>query len=1434
MPDPPALSYADGSQDTVDTNTVNTSTIVDNSEIVCTPTGSVEVSTQSFEPSTSDEENRNDVEKGESPPSRRDMVRYRRSKTVDTEGQAGEPLISNDDDNRKSPILQLPLPPSSDGMRKRTSFGSANSTPSKATVLARKAERYSSLKKRKGPNGLLNRLFCSTPPGAEGTGSFESDLESKRRAPSPRRSPRSAKRESVPSDDEGDCGDCLKLVSGAKESVTLHDAEKVRCTIQDTISELGCGPSTLPSPAVVNKKYGKLDSCASCDESLCFSLPEVRIVGDAAIGSSGRKQKGAAHRGKPHPTDDDSIAAPKTKLSMSCTDDIASPSKKIQPKKSKSKRKRVKTPGGLVIPSPFTHSGTGVFPNTSDNYHARASLHKSPPRPNNKGTRKSSSPKSSSKRNKDRSPMGMSLTMSTVSTADTSQTSGSGKTTEDTPIPLEMIQIQSNDEDLSPVPEVSVSKEKSGEDDQPNTSAGSQDSLRDSDKELARVQDELRDELLETDKDAVAVQGSKLISQTQEATKSDDSSLKTTNEGQVVSELQEQVELANRLARMRLQEIERLEKTMDAMRERQVEDSDLQRMKERLDTIQQDKVNAVEQAKREMQLLMEQKLEAMKTGNAVAANQSPAETKQEEKKEEDVDEQFLTTSSSKTSGEPSPEGDGKSVHARIPKKQEDETDLEGKSSSGSDIMIMKSSKDEGVELMRVRREDKKQDVHSTPSIDSVNTKSTTVDGITSSISKGRQKGQLVDQEKESLRSQILLLEEQASVVVAEHERALSELRRSSETEIERVMAEMEARMQKQIDKERELKESLSAANSREKEDLLEKIDLLQSEKTTDRSVGLREVQRKEDLVRKIEAMEQKEKEQVDLHQQALNDLRNKNELELRKLRDQIDALAASQSESFDDDDAKQRAVDLKKENHVLYTRLEATVAEMNAALQQERSKNSQAKEAIATLENQVEAKTKEHCRELEETENALKSEISKLKGDLEARCAVEEAMQITSNENEMLKEQIERAKEESRSALDKLQHEHEEKFLEIQQEHAQKLDAAADAGVRRLVEAEASHKTQLEEIETKKIQEVENAIEEHRKAEQDLATKLSEIEKDYELRQTKLNEKLVLASKGSSARVTALEEELQNKEKMLSQLQADKEAIEATSKLELAEALALVSDKNKKFQEVTDVHNKQFEDLLSQLDLVEAEHKGVLAGKEKDLSEKDVFISGLRVQLQEAQNKVQELQRNLVIEEERSFQLQRTCSELEVQLKSAKSELLEMSESHDAFIKKAAIAQEKACEDAREEMIEKAEIQFQQANEHYIALRKQYDESQRKLEKCEGDIRQAKNRAERILKEKESREVDLKAEMAALKATIAKTESDTAQQWKKFRRELDEACQSSRDFESKAAQEEMNNRKLEDRVSRVEALNAKLQQEYDEMKAVSEELMAIVEGHEPS
>ena len=622
--------------------------------------------------------------------------------------------------------------------------------------------------------------------------------------------------------------------------------------------------------------------------------------------------------------------------------------------------------------------------------------------------------------------------------------------------------------------------------------------------------------------------------------------------------------------------------------------------------------------------------------------------------------------------------------------------------------------------------------------------------------------ELHEREKESLRSQIYTLEEQLTKSNQVHECSLNQLRLASETELIQVKKDMENRLEHHMIKERELKDTLFNVDSRDKEELLEMIEHLEAEKKADRNGGLREVQKKEDLLQRISALEKVEKELVTSHDLALQDVRNKSEGEIRKLKNELE-------KQRDERIAKERELHLAISETSSFEKEELLekIDKLESKLAGERSGAVLIKMKISNLEKELKAEEKKHNEEIQELRSTTDAEVKRLEKELEVLTALQAETKVVTIERDSLLEQVQELR------------------IEIEQERS---DYDLELGKLR--------KQHTEEVESIK---------------KNAATDLETVQKEAKQKAAEAVQEFEIVSKRSSG-----------------------DQSEWRTKVEELEAKAKTSqdDYEHKLLQVSKDHTMQLDELLQQLDLVEAEHKEKMTQKEGSTFEKDAIIKALGMQLAEAENRTIEIDaaHKKLTEEASLAREEATTAAQEVE--TMKAALDKAKASHENFMAGEVERQERACEEAREEMIERAEVQFKSANDLYVKLKKEYDASIAKVDRLESELKEAKRSIEAAKNEQEDCVADLKADVAQLKALNAKTESDSAQRAKEYRREMESLLKAAKDFENKLEDAEATSHSLEQSLSALVSGKAKLQNEYDEMKNVCEELMLMVEGQE--
>jgi hypothetical protein len=298
---------------------------------------------------------------------------------------------------------------------------------------------------------------------------------------------------------------------------------------------------------------------------------------------------------------------------------------------------------------------------------------------------------------------------------------------------------------------------------------------------------------------------------------------------------------------------------------------------------------------------------------------------------------------------------------------------------------------------------------------------------------------------------------------------------------------------------------------------------------------------------------------------------------------------------------------------------------------------------------------------------------------------------------------------------------------------------------------------------------------------------------------------------------------------------------------------------SRRVREVRAEHSKEIDDLLNQLDLVEAEHNERYKQKDILILEKDAVISALGSQLAEAERRSKATKSTQGTMTKQLNRLQRELEEAKAEIASTKQEMDGLVADHKDAMEKELVLRQKLCEEAREEMINRAELQFEQANATYKKLKHEFDQAVSNTAELERELKLSKKKAEDTKKQQEGREVDLDDKLAEARAgtntiflcykngsysnqptrthlllllflAVATGELNASRKVKQYRGEVDKAQQAESQLRKQLNEAQSTSRSVQSTLAAVVSEKEKLIAENVEMKAVCEELMAMVEG----
>ena len=185
---------------------------------------------------------------------------------------------------------------------------------------------------------------------------------------------------------------------------------------------------------------------------------------------------------------------------------------------------------------------------------------------------------------------------------------------------------------------------------------------------------------------------------------------------------------------------------------------------------------------------------------------------------------------------------------------------------------------------------------------------------------------------------------------------------------------------------------------------------------------------------------------------------------------------------------------------------------------------------------------------------------------------------------------------------------------------------------------------------------------------------------------------------------------------------------------------------------VQDQQRAEIDELINQLDAVEAEHNARYKKLRSEVGQKDAVISAVGTQLAEVNDKNMALQKASMA---MTTDLEGARAEAEA-TRIAATELEESLELMRVDHKKAkddeARRRAAACEEIKADMIRQAEEQFAVANAHYLKLKGEFENAKNANGKLEKELQKARDESRQVEKRRQAEEVEMRADVAQLRA----------------------------------------------------------------------------------
>ena len=257
-------------------------------------------------------------------------------------------------------------------------------------------------------------------------------------------------------------------------------------------------------------------------------------------------------------------------------------------------------------------------------------------------------------------------------------------------------------------------------------------------------------------------------------------------------------------------------------------------------------------------------------------------------------------------------------------------------------------------------------------------------------------------------------------------------------------------------------------------------------------------------------------------------------------------------------------------------------------------------------------------------------------------------------------------------------------------------------------------------------------------------------------------------------------------------------------------------------REIRDGHAKEGDEMLAQLDLIEAEAVERCKNAENTVKDKDAVITAMGYQLAESSQQHDMLKKEI---EPLRIDLEKMKAENKTNLQ----EIAKLIAQHSKEIEDQIVLRENACNEAREEMIEMAEKQLEDRQEYYRTIKKELDNAQSRISVLDRDLRFTKKELEEMSTRYEAREADLKDEIAQARAQSATREANLIRAERVHHAELKKAKDAEKTTKSKLEESQATSQSIQTTLAALVSEKERMSQELVEVTAISEELAALCE-----
>jgi len=520
--------------------------------------------------------------------------------------------------------------------------------------------------------------------------------------------------------------------------------------------------------------------------------------------------------------------------------------------------------------------------------------------------------------------------------------------------------------------------------------------------------------------------------------------------------------------------------------------------------------------------------------------------------------------------------------------------------------------------------------------------------------------------------------------------------------------------------------------------------------------------------------------------------------------------------------------------------LQSRIAELEHELKEAAPRAAELETQLRDVRNQVDSSSVEEVILLKGEKAAHERQVQELKQQLVLKNETDKNLRTLLNEAQERAMQLEEKLSNETAELQKLKAEAKQKDADSSNKANESHDVSLLASQRDELLLKLKQKEdQAQEIDalTKQVtRELEAEIALEKSQRSSLQTEKDELSAQIALLEQKIEDlatqHLAECTEAKELAKRDMENELhQLKEIVLRKEQGNDSLRKRVADLQ-AKADADRMEYNHQVQAVRTEHAGEINELVSQLDLVEAEHKQGYETQVGLVKEKEAVIAALGTQFADAEARLEkESARSETLTAE-IVMLTRELDRAKLETKNVQQQMRQLETDHKHALEEEELLRETACEEIRETTIQAAEAQYQTANDRFKKLKQGFDDANARISELEAEILVANNAREASKNKYEKRELDLRDELAKAKAAVAKNDLQASRNLRQARAELASYKEKEASLQSQLEAAQATSQSVQKTLAQVLSEKEKLNVEFLDMKSVCEDLLLEIENRQ--